>query len=157
MLDESYDRLIRIWSLPKGSISKKIINGHIYFYHQYRKGKKVISKLLQENDIEELKKNINERKKLLKRNKKVKEDIVKNAKVILIFNNELGNNLIEEMFAYRIDEIPFEDRKKLSTMIKVKIGIPDDNQKINEYFLRWLNGEIRAREISNYLIKKVAN
>ena len=63
----------RIQNLPKGSIKERRIGGGVYYYLQYREGKKVIHKYLGKNKPEELIKQIEERKKLLNELKKVEE------------------------------------------------------------------------------------
>jgi len=63
----------KIKNLPKGSIKKRKICGRIYYYFQYRKGKKVIHKYLGKNKPEDLIKQIKERKALLRELKEVNE------------------------------------------------------------------------------------
>ena len=86
LIDDSYSRLQRIWVLPKGSISKKMINNHPYYYHQYRDGKKVVTRIVKADELGELRKRVNERKKLLKQNKNAKNELNKNIRVIAIFD-----------------------------------------------------------------------
>ena len=54
----------RINELPKGSISKKQVNGKTYFYHRWHEDGKLKEKYIPEEDIAELKKRIDERRKL---------------------------------------------------------------------------------------------
>ena len=54
----------RINELPKGSISRKQVNGKTYFYHRWHEDGKLKEKYIPEEDIAELKKRIDERRKL---------------------------------------------------------------------------------------------
>jgi len=159
LLDESYNRLLKIWSLPNGSISKKVINNKIYFYHQYRDGKKVISKIVKDdNERLELSKKITLRKRYEKLNKKAINEIIKNIKVIAIFNKDLSLSLHDELFAYHFDEIPLSKRRDVKfPFITHDMSHRDINKGLDEYFLKWKNGEIRAREISNFIIQKLSD
>jgi hypothetical protein len=74
-----------ISELPKGSLVKKNIKGHIYYYLNYRKGVKGIFKYigkLNKNELDKIKKKIEERRKLIKLNRKVKKDIKNLEKMI---------------------------------------------------------------------------
>ena len=51
-------------SLPKGYISKKMINGKQHNYLQWRQGKKIVSKYVPEKRAEELKRQIEKRNQL---------------------------------------------------------------------------------------------
>lgn len=157
LLDESYNRLLKIWSLPNGSISKKNINNHVYFYHQYRDGKKIITHIIKDKDIDDLTKKITLRKKYEKLNKKAINDIIKNIKVIAIFNKDLSMSLHDELFAYHFDEIPLDKRNNVNFPYVTSLSTRDVNHGLDEYFSRWKNGEIRAREISNYIIQKLSD
>jgi len=69
----------------KGSLVAKNIKGHIYYYLNYRKGGKGIFKYmgkLNKNELDGMKKKIEERRKLIKLNQKVKKDIEKLKKMI---------------------------------------------------------------------------
>ena len=48
--------------LPKGTISEKLINGNTYYYLKYRDGKKVISKYVVKDNIQEVKEQIEKRR-----------------------------------------------------------------------------------------------
>ena len=56
----------KIAKLPKGYISKKTVNGNVYFYHQWSEGKEKKSKYLHNEEIAKLTTQIEERKKLQK-------------------------------------------------------------------------------------------
>lgn len=161
MIDDSYLRLQRIWVLPKGSISKKMINNHPYYYHQYRDGKKVVTRIIKENELIDLRKKVNERKKLVRQNKSAKNEINKNIRVIAIFDKGLSASLLDEAFAYSFDEIPVNERKKVMLPLVNIVGSSNlnlaNNPNLKTYFEKWRNGEIRAREISNYIIQKISD
>jgi len=157
MIDESYGRLLKIWSLPNGSISKKNINNHTYYYHQYRDGKKIVTHIIKNNEIEDLRKKISLRKKYEKQNKVALDNIIKNIKVISVFNKDLSLSLHDELFAYRFDEIPLNKREKVNIPFVTSLNERDIKPGLDEYFLRWKNGEIRAREISNFIIQKLSD
>ena len=48
--------------LPKGTISEKLVNGHIYYYLQYRDGKKVVSRYIRKQDVDTLRQQIEKRR-----------------------------------------------------------------------------------------------
>ena len=58
--------------LPKGSIKKRAIGGQKYYYHQFRKGEKVVHKYLGKKNPSPLIKQIDQRKLLHNELKKVK-------------------------------------------------------------------------------------
>ena len=66
---EEYDRAIRIIraieneqiSLPKGSIQLKIIHGVKCYYLQYRDGKKIKSKYIKNDELEEIRLKVSRR------------------------------------------------------------------------------------------------
>lgn len=79
----NYDK--NIAKLPKGSLVRKNINTHIYYYLAYRKGNKVIFDYvgkLNPKERENLLDKIDERKKYEKLNRQVKKDIKKLEKMI---------------------------------------------------------------------------
>lgn len=158
LLDESYTRLLKIWSLPNGSISKKNINNHVYYYHQYRDGKKIITHIIKdENSRIDLAKKITLRKRYENQNKKAINEIIKNIKVIAIFNKDLSLSLHDELFAYHFDEIPLNKRNDVKFPFITNLTNRDINKGLDQYFLKWKNGEIRAREISNFIIQKLSD
>lgn len=57
--------LVERSSLPEGNIYLKTINDRTYYYHQYFYNGKRYSKLLKDNEVEELKEQIKRRKKLI--------------------------------------------------------------------------------------------
>ena len=56
--------LIKLESLPKGYISKKVIHGKEYFYLQYLENGKIISKYIKEQDLDNLKHSLSKRKEI---------------------------------------------------------------------------------------------
>ena len=93
VLNEELDRLnqlkknyeIQIVKLPKGSLIRKNIKGNMYYYLNYRQGKKKIFKYigkLPSKELENLLDKIEERRKLEKLNNQVKKDIKKLEKMI---------------------------------------------------------------------------
>jgi len=82
-LGRNYEQ--EISGLPKGSLVAKNIKGHIYYYLNYRKGEKGVFKYmgkLNKNELDDIKKKIEERRKLIKLNQMVKKDIKKLEKMI---------------------------------------------------------------------------
>ena len=93
VLNEELDRLNKlkknyekqIAKLPKGSLIRKNIKGNMYYYLNYRQGKKKIFKYigkLPSKELENLLDKIEERRKLEKLNNQVKKDIKKLEKMI---------------------------------------------------------------------------
>lgn len=87
VLNEEYERSCRIIdslkakidSLPRGYISVKRINGKEYCYIQYREGRKVKSRYIRPEQVDEVKKQIAKRKSLEKelRERKLDRDSLK--------------------------------------------------------------------------------
>ena len=71
---EEYDRLIRLIDgieselvdLPKGYISKKIINNNEYYYLQWRDGEKIRSKHISSDKVSDLRERVKRRQNLEK-------------------------------------------------------------------------------------------
>jgi hypothetical protein len=82
-LEKNYEE--KIAKLPKGSLIKKNIKGNIYYYLNYRKGKKGIFEYLgklRKEEIDKMKEKIAERRKLVKLKRQVKKDIKNLEKII---------------------------------------------------------------------------
>lgn len=91
VLEEEYERLKRmeiaysskINELPKGSIQIKTIKGRKYAYLVHREGRKVVSRYLNsdENQMNLLRRQIEQRKKFVKEIRLIQEDfkIIKKA------------------------------------------------------------------------------
>ena len=67
LLDEQID------ALPRGSISTKTVNGHVYFYHRWYEGKSKKEKYVPEEELEDLKNQIAQRKTLTAQRKELKK------------------------------------------------------------------------------------
>lgn len=59
--------------LPAGGVSKKNVHGNIYYYHRITQNGKRMEKYVKAEDVDELKSNIEKRKKLEKELKKLKQ------------------------------------------------------------------------------------
>lgn len=72
----------RLSRLPEGSIKKRNLKGHFYYYLQKREGQKVVHKYLGKDKPIELQKQLQERKELKAELKKVMEalELLKRAK-----------------------------------------------------------------------------
>jgi len=82
-LEKSYAE--KIAQLPRGSLIKKNIKGNIYYYLNYRKGKKGVFEYigkLGKKELERMKEKITERRKLEELKRQVKKDIKKLEKMI---------------------------------------------------------------------------
>ena len=73
-LDEQID------ALPRGSISTKKVNGHTYFYHRWYEGKTKREQFVAEEDLEQLKARIGQRKELEAQRKELKKQLPKPPK-----------------------------------------------------------------------------
>lgn len=79
---EEYDRLIRLIDgieselvdLPKGYISKKLINNNEYYYLQWRDGEKIRSKHISPDKVSELQESVKRRQDLEKSLRSHKKD-----------------------------------------------------------------------------------
>lgn len=81
-LKRSYEN--KLSKFPKGSLIKKEIKGHIYYYLNFRDGKKSVFKYmgkLSKEEISQIKNKIEERRKLRKLYIQVKNNIVKLEKM----------------------------------------------------------------------------
>ena len=65
----------RMRSLPAGSVKKRKINNKIYYYLQYRRGKRVIHKYLGKEPPMEIMRGIKERGRLGKELKKLEKSL----------------------------------------------------------------------------------
>lgn len=59
--------------LPAGSVSKKNVHGNIYYYHRITQNGKRIENYVKADEVDELRLNIEKRKKLEKELKKLKQ------------------------------------------------------------------------------------
>lgn len=81
-LKKSYEH--NLCKLPKGCLIAKEIKGHLYYYLNYREGKKSIFKYLGKlgnEEISQIKNKIEERRKLKKLYMQVKKNIIKIEKM----------------------------------------------------------------------------
>ena len=82
VLQEELDRLDRqqvaykshLRELPRGYISKKKIRGKESYYLQYREGAKIVSKWIPAANLQEVEKQVDQRKMLEASLRRVKED-----------------------------------------------------------------------------------
>lgn len=70
----------QIAALPRGSISTKKVNGHTYFYHRWYEGKTKREQFVSEEDLEQLKARIAQRKELEAQRKELKQQLPKPPK-----------------------------------------------------------------------------
>lgn len=91
----------KISNLPSGSITKKNINGKVYFYHRWTENKKRIEKYIPNNEIENYRVQIEERKKLENKLKKLKASLQKREKVntTSFFTNVLSGSMLRSFSA----------------------------------------------------------
>lgn len=80
-LEEEYQRSLRVTAalerevaaLPKGSIRKRTISGHEYYYLQWREGPRVKSRYVKRDEVEELQRQLDLRKSHVEALKEQKE------------------------------------------------------------------------------------
>jgi hypothetical protein len=90
VLQEEYDRLIRmkvvmekeLAELPKGYISKKIINNKPYYYLQKRDGLKISGTYIAEDELPNVIKQVDKRKQLQKSLREISVNIKKIKRVV---------------------------------------------------------------------------
>ena len=87
----------KIESLPKGYVTKKKINGKIYYYHQWKEGNKTKSYTIHEDEVPYLKEKIEERKQLKKELKSLEQIPVGNENTIETDLNALTGNALKNM------------------------------------------------------------
>ena len=63
--------------LPVGGVSKKNVHGKVYYYHRITQNGKRMEKYVKAEDVDELKSNIEKRKKLEKELKKLNQHPLK--------------------------------------------------------------------------------
>ena len=76
-LDEQID------ALPRGSISSKKVNGHIYYYHRWYEGKTKREQFIPAEELEQLRAQIEQRKELQAQRKELKKQLPKTPKKAL--------------------------------------------------------------------------
>lgn len=90
VLSEEYERLIekkqdyeeKIKQLPKGALVKKQINGRLYDYLMYRADGKVITEYIKKSRFEEVKAQLERRKKMENSLASIYQDILLIEKVL---------------------------------------------------------------------------
>ena len=60
-------------ALPRGSISTKNVNGHLYYYHRWYEGKTKKERFIPEGELEQLRAQIEQRKELQTQRKELKK------------------------------------------------------------------------------------
>lgn len=70
----------QIDTLPRGSISVKKVNGHIYYYHRWYEGKTKKERFIPEDELEQLRAQIKRRKELQAQRKDLKKQLPKASK-----------------------------------------------------------------------------
>ena len=73
-LDEQID------ALPRGSISSKKVNGHTYYYHRWYEGKTKRERFIPEEELEQLRTQIGQRKELQAQRKELQKQLPKSPK-----------------------------------------------------------------------------
>ena len=97
ILLEEYDRSARmvhvleaeLASLPRGSIMKKNIKGHTYFYLQYREGNRVRSVYVPKADVDALSEQLEKRARCIREKKE-------QVKVMRQIERALGRRFVNE-------------------------------------------------------------
>lgn len=79
--------------LPAGGVSKKNVHGNIYYYHRITQNGKRMEKYVKAEDVDELKSNIEKRKKLEKELKKLKQYMPKEKNLDFKTKVIVGNRL----------------------------------------------------------------
>lgn len=79
--------------LPAGGVSKKNVHGNIYYYHRITQNGKRMEKYVKVEDVDELKSNIEKRKKLEKELKKLKQCMPKEKNLDFKTKVIVGNRL----------------------------------------------------------------
>ena len=80
-LDEQID------ALPRGSISSKKVNGHTYYYQRWYEGKTKKERFIPEEELEQLRALIRQRKELQEKRKELKRQLPKTPKRVLHEDN----------------------------------------------------------------------
>lgn len=79
--------------LPAGGVSKKDVHGKVYYYHRITQNGKRMEKYVKAEDVDELKSNIEKRKKLEKELKKLKQYMPKEKNLDFKTKVIVGNRL----------------------------------------------------------------
>lgn len=79
--------------LPAGGVSKKNVHGKVYYYHRITQNGKRMEKYVKAEDVDELKSNIEKRKKLEKELKKLKQYMPKEKNLDFKTKAIVGNRL----------------------------------------------------------------
>jgi len=79
--------------LPAGGVSKKNVHGKVYYYHRITQNGKRMEKYVKAEDVDELKSNIEKRKKLEKELKKLKQYMPKEKNLDFKTKVIVGNRL----------------------------------------------------------------
>ena len=82
-LNEKLSRLEeQIAALPRGSISTKTVNGHSYYYHRWYEGKTRKERFVPEEEVEQLRAQIERRRELETQRREMKKQLPKEKKAL---------------------------------------------------------------------------
>lgn len=132
----------QVETMPKGYVSKKIINDKVYFYHQWSENRKKQSRYVRDEELEDLVAKIEKRKMLKSQIKEIKDEMIKNTeetksntlfctlmhKRTLVVDLELDNNsgtILRIGKVYSNEHIPVG--------VSIKDGIPD-KKALNDWW-----------------------
>lgn len=140
-----FDKLIdELNKLPKGYISRKHINGKTYFYLQNRRARRIESKYIKREDLEQIREGLEKREKL----EKLLDELVNNGKdlkKISLRDEELtgfvmsGNQIVakvnHDIIEWKNDNAPliFTRSKYLSSFLQKRVI---DEDRVNSRLLK---------------------
>ena len=169
IINNFYDYLEKINSLPNVEVFKIKINNKYFFYSRNNDKNENIFKIIKKEEFDDLKNKIKERKKIWIINKKAEIKLRKNIKILSAIDKELANIVKNEFFIYNLDKIPVSERNNFIAVVVKRdknfnlfyknedsLFYNFDN-KFKEVFENWVKGKIKAKEIQNFITKKILN
>ena len=137
--------ILELESLPKGNVYKKTISGKEYFYHQYSENGKMVTKLVNKSDLDELLKNIVRRQSI---EKILKDSNPNKQQTISLSENarHLTGSVMhkdEEVARFINDELVYIDENRCPFLIKRTHSLSNwlmsrviDNTRVNSRLLK---------------------
>lgn len=143
-----YQRLCRIpselSSLPRGSISRKTINGKQYAYLQRRENGKMMSRYLSFEDEQLVLTQLAQRKSIERELPEIKNRLHDLEKAAALIGNGLDRQLMLVKMSNGMDEIPSEEKERASSFAKAVNaieGIPVSEETLAD-IQAWKKGEL---------------
>ena len=134
--------------LKHGYISKKTISGKKYAYHQYRKEGKLISKYIKDEQLQEVRDELDMRNKLINKVHDIDERLKKIENAASILDIGLSRKLNTLRRCAAMETMPFHEREKslaFGSAMTALEGIPASDKTVQNLY-SWANGNLSFQD-----------